>query len=161
MFGFAYQDSKIPKGDVFEYGLFAIGSVGLGHSAPIAVRRWERGWKPSRELRFGEPQIKPSSDGRFMRVRWSLPREDLDAHLVRYLHVDVVDPRGTRKQLVRVQRSEMERDQGVDVSLQGLTGPGVYSLNAVAINYFDLESTPSPTARYEFAKYRGSLKPAP
>lgn len=158
LFGFGYQDSKIPKGDVFEYGLFTMSIDGTESPEPIAVRRWERNNPSIPTMRFGDPvvSVKPGSP---VMVTWPIPRSHAEVNLLRRVFVYVVDPQGTRTQLLELQGGTVEVNGKAEVAVSHLREPGVYSFQAVAVNYFGVEAEPSPTATYEYEKYKDQLKP--
>lgn len=158
LFGFGYQDSKIPKGDVFEYGLFTMSTDGTESAEPIAIRRWERNNPSIPTMRFGDPVVSVKDGGPVM-VTWPMPRSHAEVNLLRRVLIYVVDPQGTRSKLLEQEGGTVEVNSKAEVAVSHLREPGVYSLQAVAVNYFGVEAEPSPTATYEFEKYKDQLRP--
>lgn len=162
--GFAYQDAAVPKGNTYEYGLFAIARDGTERPEPIAVRRWKWGSVPSLTLRFGSPVLEREPGERYMRVKWPLPIEDFDRHQVRVLRVYAISEGGTESLWSRKYKPHHWGETAVIVKLQGLVESGVFTIHVVPVNYFGFEGTPSPPVSYEWAKYREVLlrqDPAP
>src|SRR5688500_350553 len=95
VYGFAYQDMKVPKGEIYEYALFSALRGGKESAEPVAVRSWKWGSVPNLTLRFGQPKL-----GRlhalYMSAVWPVPPEDLRPNLVRFLRVYCVAPDGTK-----------------------------------------------------------------
>jgi len=148
LFGFGYQDSKIPQGDTFEYGLFGVARDGTEIAQPMGVRRWERGSGDSLTLRFGEPVSRFAPDGHLAQVSWFLSREDVEVNLIREVSVQYVDPEGQHSQLLQIPAGVVEAGGWFHVDVPESHAPGEYYLYLSATSYFGVhgrsQSAPWP-----------------
>jgi TonB family protein len=162
LFGFAYQDAKVPEGGTYEYALYPVMSDGTESELPVAARIWKWGSVPSLEIPFGKPKLAPNTVESKMRISWPVEHAVLERNLVRHVRIYYVNAEGKKTLWTRKGVEEVKYLHAINVDLTGLGERGAVSFSAVPINYFDLEGTPSESISYDWDKYREAvMQPGP
>lgn len=136
LFGFGYQDSKMPRGNTFEYGLFGVARDGSEIAQPIAVRRWERSSSRSVTLKYGEPVTTFRPDGRLVQVSWSLSRAELDVNLIREVQVHYDGPDDWVSGFLPIASDVLAAEERVQVAVPERRLTGDFYLCVQVTSYF-------------------------
>jgi TonB family protein len=158
LFGFAYQDANVPKGETYEYALYPVMSDGAERDLPVAARTWKWGGVPSLKIPFGKPTLVPNTVESKMRISWSVEHAVLERNLVRNVRVYYVNAEGEKTLWTRKSVDDVKYLHAINVDLTGLGERGAVSFSAVPIDYFDFEGTPSESISYDWDQYREAVR---
>jgi TonB family protein len=162
LFGFAYQDTNVPKGGTYEYALYAVRNDGTEGELPVGARTWKWGSVPSLKIPFGSPKLAPNTVESKMRISWPVEHEVLERNLVRHVRIYYVNAEGEKSLWTRKGVDEVKYLHAINVDLTGLGERGAVLFSAVPVNYFDLEGAPSESISYDWDKYREAvINPGP